>query len=98
MNPSSKLNKLFWKIVSRYYAVFLILVISFAFFGFFILYRDFYLLKQSKPIVSLSKLKVEEDKLSELLEEIEEKELKTENIEEKEYFNPFEKNSPESEN
>jgi hypothetical protein len=98
MNSSSKLNKLFWKTVSRYYAVFLILVISFSFFGFFILYRDFYLLKQSKPIVSLSKLKVEEDKLSELLEEIEEKELKTENIEEKEYFNPFEKNSPESEN
>lgn len=85
----SKLGRLFWRIVSHYYGVFLFLTICFIAFGFFVLYRDFYLLRQSNPIISLSKIKVEEEVLSEVIEELEERKIKIQEIEDKEYFNPF---------
>jgi len=87
----SKLNKFFWGLVSHYYAIFLILTISFFAFGFFLLYNDFFLLMQSKPVISLSQIQINDDILEEVLNEAENRKLKIEEIESKEYFNPFEK-------
>jgi hypothetical protein len=85
-----KLGDFFWGLISHYYAIFLVLTISFVAFGFFILYKDFFLLMQSKPIISLSKIQVKEEALTDLIEEINNRKLNIEQIEEKDYFNPFE--------
>ena len=87
----SKLNKFFWGLVSHYYAIFLILTISFFAFGFFLLYSDFSLLIQSKPVISLSQIQINDEILEEVLDEAENRKLKIEEIESKEYFNPFRK-------
>ena len=46
---------------------------------------------QSKPVISLSQIQINDDILEEVLDEAENRKLKIEEIGSKEYFNPFEK-------